>query len=163
MAQHISLLLRASLEIAAMSCQVCHCYVEKNWQQRSNSNVLLTFLTSSKDSNMSMLGWWMVHTTVLPVSTVFLTVLITIAAALASKPEVGSSINIIEGFATSSTAIVSRFLCSVDRPLTPGSPTNACLNGFSSTSSMTSSMNICKAILIGEINAAFQGLVLMDI
>jgi len=41
----------------------------------------------------------MVQTTVLPVSTVFLTVLMTIAAALASSPEVGSSINIIEGFA----------------------------------------------------------------
>nr|GMD85487.1 Coatomer subunit beta-1 [Ipomoea batatas]GMD90779.1 Coatomer subunit beta-1 [Ipomoea batatas] len=47
----------------------------------------------------------MVQTTVLPVSTVFLTVLITIAAALASSPEVGSSMNMMEGFATNSTAI----------------------------------------------------------
>nr|GLL36388.1 hypothetical protein AXF42_Ash020690 [Ipomoea trifida] len=39
----------------------------------------------------------MVHTTVLPVSTVFLTVRITIAAALASSPDVGSSMNIIDG------------------------------------------------------------------
>jgi len=38
-------------------------------------------------------GWWMVHTTVLHVSTVFMTVFITIAAALASSPEVGSSMN----------------------------------------------------------------------
>ncbi|GER52402.1 putative endonuclease or glyc s in 277 species: Archae - 0 [Striga asiatica] len=63
----------------------------------------------------------MVQTTVLPVSTVFLTVLITIAAARASRPEVGSSMNIIEGFATSSTAIVNLFLCSVDNPVTPDS------------------------------------------
>ena len=53
----------------------------------------------------------MVQTTVLPVSTVFPTVLMTIAAALASNPEDGSSINTIEGFATSSTAIVNLFLC----------------------------------------------------
>ncbi|KAL1169203.1 hypothetical protein V6Z11_A05G131900 [Gossypium hirsutum] len=84
----------------------------------------------------------MVHTTVLPVSTVFLTVLITIAAALASSPEVGSSMKMIEGFATSSTAIVSLFRCSVDKPFTPGKPTMACLNESNSTSSMTSSMNI---------------------
>ncbi|GER56175.1 serine-type D-Ala-D-Ala carboxypeptidase [Striga asiatica] len=45
------------------------------------------------------------------------------AAALASSPEVGSSMNMIEGFATSSTAIVSLFLCSVESPFTPGSPT----------------------------------------
>ncbi|KAK3018923.1 hypothetical protein RJ639_003520 [Escallonia herrerae] len=38
------------------------------------------------------------------------------AAALASRPEVGSSMNMIEGLATSSTAIVNLFLCSVDRP-----------------------------------------------
>ncbi|PKU77890.1 hypothetical protein MA16_Dca005722 [Dendrobium catenatum] len=91
-----------------------------------------------------MLGWCIVHTTVLPVSTVFLTVLITMAAALASSPEVGSSINIIEGLATSSTAIVNLFRCSVDKPFTPGNPTSAPLSVFSSTSSMTSSMNICS-------------------
>lgn len=39
------------------------------------------------------------------------------AAALASKLEVGSSTKIMEGLATSSTAIVSRLRCSVDRPL----------------------------------------------
>ena len=38
---------------------------------------------------MSMLGWWMVHTTVLPVLTVFLTARITMAAARASSPLVG--------------------------------------------------------------------------
>uniref|UniRef100_A0A7C9DQV0 Secreted protein n=1 Tax=Opuntia streptacantha TaxID=393608 RepID=A0A7C9DQV0_OPUST len=84
----------------------------------------------------------MVQTTVLPVLTVFLTVLMTMAAALASSPEVGSSINMIEGFATSSTAIVSLFRCSVERPFTPGSPTSASLRLVSSTSSMISSTNI---------------------
>jgi len=100
-------------------------------------------LTSSKASNISMLGWWIVQTTVRPVSTVFLTVLITIAAALASRPEVGSSMNIIDGLATSSTAIVNLFLCSVDKPFTPGNPTKASLSEVSSTSCITSSMNIC--------------------
>ncbi|KAM3688046.1 hypothetical protein ACJW31_10G120900 [Castanea mollissima] len=87
----------------------------------------------------------MVQSTVRPVSTVFLTVLITIAAALASRPEVGSSMNIIDGLATSSTAIVSLLRCSVERPLTLGKPTSASLNEVSSTSSMTSSMNICSS------------------
>ncbi|KAF4372423.1 hypothetical protein F8388_027096 [Cannabis sativa] len=64
-------------------------------------------------------------------------------AALASNPEVGSSMNTIEGFATSSTAMVNLFRCSVERPLTPGNPTSACLSGESSTSSITSSMNNC--------------------
>ena len=41
-------------------------------------------------SKMSMDGWWIVQTTVLPVRTVFLTVLMTIAAARASNPDVGS-------------------------------------------------------------------------
>jgi hypothetical protein len=53
----------------------------------------------------------MVQTTVLPVSTVFLTVRITIAAALASNPDVGSSMKIMDGLATNSTAIVN--LCVV--------------------------------------------------
>ena len=100
--------------------------------------------TSSKDSKMSMLGWWIVHTIVRPVFTIFLTVLITMAAALASKPDVGSSMNTIEGLATSSTAIVNLFRCSVDKPSTPGRPTNAPLSGVSSTSSITSSTKACK-------------------
>ena len=87
---------------------------------------------------MSMLGWWMVQTTVLPVSTTFFTARITIAAALASKPEVGSSINMIDGLATSSTAIVNRFRCSVDKPLTPGKPTRESLIPSSSIVSRTS-------------------------
>nr|GMD48967.1 transmembrane protein, putative [Ipomoea batatas] len=53
--------------------------------------------TSSNDSKISMLGWWIVQTIVLPVSTMFLTVLITIAAALASSPDVGSSMKTIKG------------------------------------------------------------------
>ena len=40
---------------------------------------------------MSMEGWWMVHTMVLPVLTILRTVLITIAAALASSPEKDTS------------------------------------------------------------------------
>ena len=44
-------------------------------------------------SKMSMDGWWMVQTTVRPVLTVLRTVRITIAAARASRPDVGSSCN----------------------------------------------------------------------
>ena len=42
--------------------------------------------SSSKDSKMSIDGWWMVHTMVLPVLTMLRTVLMTMAAALASSP-----------------------------------------------------------------------------
>ncbi len=42
---------------------------------------------------MSMLGWWMVHTTVRPVLTVLRTARMTMAAARASRPLVGSSMN----------------------------------------------------------------------
>ena len=100
--------------------------------------------TSSKASKMSILGWWIVHTTVRPVSTVFRTVRITMAAARASRPLVGSSMNIMEGLATSSTAIVNLFLCSVDNPVMPGNPTKAFSNCLSSTKSKTSSTNACK-------------------
>jgi hypothetical protein len=98
--------------------------------------------TSLKASNMSMLGWWMVHTVVLPVATTFFTTRITIAAALASKPDVGSSIKIIEGLETSSTAIVSLLRCSVERPLWPGMPTKESFIPSSSIVSMTSSTNL---------------------
>ncbi|KAG4382663.1 hypothetical protein GLYMA_14G133850v4 [Glycine max] len=64
--------------------------------------------------------------------------------ALASNPDVGSSMNFIEGLATTSTAIVSLLRYLVERPLTPGKPTKASLSKFNSTSSMTSSMNICN-------------------
>lgn len=67
----------------------------------------------------------MVQTIVRPVLTIFLTVLMTIAADLASSPEVGSSMKTIEGLATSSIAMVNLFLCSVDNPSTPGKPTKA--------------------------------------
>ncbi|TVU04720.1 hypothetical protein EJB05_47851, partial [Eragrostis curvula] len=50
--------------------------------------------------------------------------------ARASKPVVGSSINIMEGLATSSTAIVSLFRCSADRPVAPGMPTMAFLKSL---------------------------------
>ncbi|KAH7685641.1 hypothetical protein IHE45_04G053200, partial [Dioscorea alata] len=63
-------------------------------------------------------------------------------AALASGPEVGSSMKMIDGFATNSTATVSCFRCSVDRPSTPGRPTKASRNTLSSTNSITSSTNI---------------------
>ncbi len=101
--------------------------------------------TSSKASKISMLGWWMVQTTVRPVLTVFRTVRITMAAARASNPLVGSSMKIMDGLATSSTAMVNLFLCSVDNPLWPGNPTSAFRNGTSSTSSITSSTNFCSA------------------
>ena len=39
-----------------------------------------------RTSKMSMDGWWMVHTTVRPVSTVLRTVRMTMAAARASRP-----------------------------------------------------------------------------
>ena len=67
----------------------------------------------------------MVQTIVLPVSATFFTACMTVAAALASKLVVGSSMKIMEGLATSSTAILSRLRCSVDRTLTPGMPTKA--------------------------------------
>lgn len=90
---------------------------------------------------MSILGWWMVQTTVLPVATTFFTALITIAAARASKPEVGSSINMIDGLATSSTARVNRLRCSVDKPPTPAMPTKESLIPSSSIVSRTSFTN----------------------
>jgi hypothetical protein len=74
----------------------------------------------------------------------------TIAAARASSPDVGSSMNIIEGLATSSTAIVSRFLCSVDSPVLPGSPTKAFLKVVSSTRSITSFTKVYKKIQYSE-------------
>nr|GLL21186.1 hypothetical protein AXF42_Ash020690 [Ipomoea trifida] len=78
-----------------------------------------------------MLGWWIVHTIVLPVSTTFRIVVMMIAEALASRPVVGSSMNTMEGLATSSTAIVSLFRCPVDRPFTPGKPTSTSPKGRS--------------------------------
>lgn len=92
---------------------------------------------------MSILGWCIVHTTVRPVSTVFRTVRMTMAAARASNPLVGSSMKIMEGLDTNSTAIVNRFLCSVERPVEPGSPTSASCSGINSTNSMTSSAKFC--------------------
>ncbi|KAJ0852416.1 hypothetical protein HanRHA438_Chr14g0639521 [Helianthus annuus] len=66
----------------------------------------------------------------------------TIAAALASRPVVGSSKKMMDGFATNSTAIVSLFLSSIERPSTPGIPTKASLIGLSSISSINSATNI---------------------
>ena len=43
----------------------------------------------------------------------------------------------MEGLATSSTAMVSRFLCSTDRPEEPALPTTALARDLSSTKSMT--------------------------
>jgi hypothetical protein len=45
--------------------------------------------------------------------------------------------NIIEGLDTSSTAIVSRFRCSVDSPFMPGIPTKASLISSNSIVSRT--------------------------
>lgn len=52
-------------------------------------------------------------------------------------PDVGSSMKMTEGLATSSTAMVSRFLCSTESPEMPGRPTKDFLRGVSSTSSST--------------------------
>ena len=101
-------------------------------------------ITSSKASKISMLGWWIVQTMVRPVSATFFTALITMAAALASSPVVGSSMKMIDGFATNSTAIVSRFLCSVDNPLSPATPTKASLISSNSIVSSTCFTNSCK-------------------
>lgn len=54
--------------------------------------------------------------------------------ARASKPVVGSSMNIMEGLATSSTAIVSLFRCSADKPVAPAIPTMAFFSPVNSTS-----------------------------
>ncbi|PHT78521.1 hypothetical protein T459_16573 [Capsicum annuum] len=51
-------------------------------------------------------------------------------AALASSHEVGSFMNIMAGLTTSSTAIVSLFCCSVDRPSNSGKPTTVLLMGL---------------------------------
>ncbi|KAK8943593.1 hypothetical protein KSP40_PGU000051 [Platanthera guangdongensis] len=83
----------------------------------------------------------MEHTTVLPVSTMFLTILMTMAAARALRPDVGSSMNMIEGLATRSTTIANLFLCSIDNPVIPGIPTMASLRLSSSTSCITLSIN----------------------
>lgn len=85
----------------------------------------------------------MVQTMVLPVATTFFTARITTAAARASKPDVGSSINIIDGLETSSTAMVSLLRCSVDKPLWPGMPTKESFISSSSIVSRTSSTNFC--------------------
>lgn len=61
-----------------------------------------------KASKMSVLGQWIVHTIVRK----------TIAAALGSRPDVGSSMKMIDGFTTNSIAIVSRFHCLVAKPST---------------------------------------------
>jgi hypothetical protein len=50
----------------------------------------------------------------------------------------------IDGLATSSTAIVNRLRCSVDKPLTPGMPTKESLISSSSIVSITSFTNSCK-------------------
>lgn len=45
-------------------------------------------------------------------------------------PEVGSSMKIIEGFATSSTAMVRRFRCSTLSPDSPGLMKRVQVSGF---------------------------------
>ena len=62
---------------------------------------------------------------------------ITIAVAFESKPIVGSSMKIIDGLETSSTAIVSLLRYSFDRPLMPGTPTKASFTSSSMVSKTT--------------------------
>ena len=57
---------------------------------KMSSPPLFSSSSSSKASKMSMLGWWMVHTMVLPVLTMLRTVRITMAAARASRPALTS-------------------------------------------------------------------------
>lgn len=64
---------------------------------------------------MSILIWCIVQTIVCPMFIMFLRVLITIIVDVASRPNVDSSTNTIEGLATNSTAIVRPFPCSVDK------------------------------------------------
>ena len=94
----------------------------------------------SKSLNSCDDGWWIVHTTVRPVATMFFTARITTDAARESSPDVGSSMKMIAGLATSSTPIVSRFACSVERPA-PLYPIMECAIGSISRSSMISRTN----------------------
>lgn len=71
-------------------------------------------LTLSNISNNFALGWWMVHTTVLPPWASVLMRLIHWNADELSRPLVGSSRKINGGLFTNSSAIASRFLCPPD-------------------------------------------------
>mmetsp|Transcript_72695 Transcript_72695/g.137378 ORF Transcript_72695/g.137378 Transcript_72695/m.137378 type:complete len:86 (-) Transcript_72695:235-492(-) len=50
--------------------------------------------------------------------------MLTVAAP--SRPEVGSSMNIIDGIATSSRPMLTRFFCPPETPLFSGVPTTLC-------------------------------------
>ena len=58
---------------------------------------------ASNVSKISMEGWWMVTITVRPLRDTFLTACITMTAARASRPLVGSSMKTTDGLATIST------------------------------------------------------------
>lgn len=75
-----------------------------------------------------------------------------------STPEVGSSMKTMEGFATSSTAMVNRFRCSTDKPSTPGLPTTAPAKDLNSTRSITCAMQAthCWAAFLQQGVAAIQ-------
>lgn len=61
-------------------------------------------------------GWWIVQTTVLPVSATVRMLRTKACAANESKPVVGSSKKRMEGFAASSVPIETRFRCSKLNP-----------------------------------------------
>ena len=71
----------------------------------------------SNIEKISKLGWWMVHTTVLPLCAMRRMARIITLADLESRPLVGSSRKMTLGFETISTPIVTRFLCSTLRPV----------------------------------------------
>ena len=66
----------------------------------------------SKELKISLDGWWMVQTMVRCMLATARTQRMTTAAAWPSSPEVGSSMKITAGLATSSTSMLRRLRCS---------------------------------------------------
>ena len=100
---------------------------------------------SSKLKNTSVLGWWMVVTTVRPVLVILRTTRMTMAAARASRLLVGSSRKRMGALDTSSTATVRILRCEGDNPPgAPGRPTRRPATGRSSSRSMTSSTKAAR-------------------
>ena len=75
--------------------------------------------TLSNISTKWLLGWWMVQMTVLPWLASLLSVSTTVAAMKLSRPEVGSSQNMMLGLVNTSLASDSLFLCPPDIPFWP--------------------------------------------
>lgn len=71
---------------------------------------------------ISVDGWWITLTTVLPLLAKSLNKNIIVTAVFESSPVVGSSKNIIDGFVRSSTPIEVRFLSPPDIPRMSSDP-----------------------------------------